>query len=528
MSSTRPPDSQGTGARAWLALLALVAGALAWRAFLIANRVLIETDGAHYGTLARHALEGGWRAALDPAWPPLYPWLVALAASVGEVADATEAVERAGPWVSALASSATVPIAFALTRRWCGPRTAFAGAALLAFHPVALRNGTALMSESLFACLFLAALYLWPEPRPGRRSRAGTLALGSGVLAALSVLARPEGWGLVLGLVLGAFLGGPAAARDRRRHLLLFVAPVALLTLPWLFWLRGELGGFGPGAKGPFNFHLAHAELYQAHGIGVEQGDVKSLRSAGTPFERGDYRVGELLRAAPGAVLWQAAGTVGRALVDKLPSLLGWLLVPFALLGLYGRRRLESGAGPRRVLLLLAITLVMLAPFFVLERLFLPYLPFLTLATALGMQRVVARFVSQPRQPLALGVLLGLTLLLFLGNSARRRHEREKCPLYREVGARLEQARLAGVKPEAAFYGRSEFRRLVEDRPDHVRAALQEAGATHLLLDDRHTPASLPRLLPWLEEGAAPDWLTERLELVDDRQRLVLWRVAGE
>src|SRR5262245_43890684 len=50
-------------------------------------RPMIDTDGAYYGAVARWFAAGHWSKALDPVWPPLYPFLTSLGVRLGLAPD---------------------------------------------------------------------------------------------------------------------------------------------------------------------------------------------------------------------------------------------------------------------------------------------------------------------------------------------------------------------------------------------------------------------------------------------------------
>ncbi|MFT5464167.1 MAG: 4-amino-4-deoxy-L-arabinose transferase-like glycosyltransferase [Planctomycetota bacterium] len=526
LTNIQGQPSVGVGGRAslgsYLALVGIMALALAVRLWAVSRMLVLTPDGTHYGTLARHGLEGSWRDVLDPAWPPLSPWLTATVARMFESGASSLDVERAGYLVSAVAGTLVLWPVWELARRWRGVLVAHIAIVLLAFHPNATRYAAYVQSDSVYLLLLvLAVLAFTRGASSGKRTHLSVASAGA--LAALAVLARPEGWVLV-----GVFALTLLRRGERRVQLLALLAPVALLLGPWLLFLHGELGEWSPGAKGGFNFHLAHEELFEAHGIEVEHGDVMALREPGQPWRGGDYRVAELLRAAPLQVFLRMSRTVITGLVDKLPSAVSW---PLLLLGLYGFRK-SSGRRPEWwsvVVPLLLLTVAFYGPFFVIRRFFLPFVPFFMIGAGAGLEAIGRRYSRVGQRGVA-GLVL-VTVALMLADTSRFLGRRENHLVYRDAGAWLRshgngsRIVLAGASPEPAFYGEVSYQLVLDSDPGNLLGWLRAKGATHFFL---LTPGEDIRLQAWLVPGGEPDWLTDRLEFEGGGDRLVFWRVAGD
>jgi hypothetical protein len=223
--------------RAWLALLAIAAVALAVRiAFvLVVDPTVPEVgDASAYHLLADNLADGrGYirpfdlllkeRTLVTAEYPPLHPALVAVADLLG--VDGVRGQRLA----LGLVGTATVVLVGLIGRRIGGTAVGLTAAALAAVYPMLFLSDATLMPETLFA--FLVALALLLALRAIEAPSRGRVA-ALGAVVGLAALTRSEGLLLVPLLVLPvAFRGG-----DIRRRLVsaaVAVAAVGAVVLPW-------------------------------------------------------------------------------------------------------------------------------------------------------------------------------------------------------------------------------------------------------------------------------------------------------
>ena len=505
--------------------------ALAWRLVAVEVTAVLESDGAHYATLARRALEGDWTAGLDPAWPPMFPWLTALTARwIGGAT--TDAIERAAFLVSALAGTLVLIPMWEVARSWLGIRLANVAIVLIAFHPQAVSFSSNTATDGVFAAFFAFAFLAFERGRTASIARrAGIGFVLAGLIAATAVLVRPEGWVLLIGFAFFLLRGKTAVSRIRSLSLLL--APGLVILIPWLFYLHGETGVWGPGSKGDYNFYVAHYDTYEAHGIAVTHGHVDSIRAPGEEWESGDYRVAEVVRAAPGEIAARMASIPLRSVIDKLPAVVSWPIFLLALLA-FCRPKGERPPWIRLVIVLLATTIAFYTPFFVMRRFFLPFLPFAVMAATAELARFAAwRSPDRPNR-----VLIGVTVLglvLMLADSTRSFVSEEAHTELRTAGRWMREhvadngesnaPVLAGRNPVPAYFARISYRQLRFLEQHEVREWMAAEDATHLMLDDKRTPTYNSQLAPWLTPGGEPDWLEERVDFRENGNHAVLFRV---
>lgn len=194
--------------------------ALATRLVAAAKVLILDRDGVWYLLSAGYFAHGDWKSGLAFHYPPAFPVLAALAERLG--LDP----EPAGLAVSALAGAFAALFAAGIAARY-GERAAWVAGLTVALHPAAVEQGCAVTADALFASCVLGALLA------AQRSRWGI----SGVLAAASYLARPEG-------IVAIFM---LALRARRRAPWL-LAGASLLVVPYMVAIKSEPMMAGSGA----------------------------------------------------------------------------------------------------------------------------------------------------------------------------------------------------------------------------------------------------------------------------------------
>jgi 4-amino-4-deoxy-L-arabinose transferase-like glycosyltransferase len=154
---------------------------------------------------------------------PGYPALLALVRAAGAPWQAVSLLQ-------VLLSSAAAAILFTLVRRWLGSeRAGLVAAAILALNPADAVAANLLLTESLYAFMFLGAmaLLLRGPDLPVRWPRAAA----AGAILGLAALVRPVG--LLIGVGVALWL---ALTRRRRQDLTAAAALMALSLLPAGLW----------------------------------------------------------------------------------------------------------------------------------------------------------------------------------------------------------------------------------------------------------------------------------------------------
>ena len=462
-------------------LAAVTAGALALRGWwLLALPGGVERDGATYARLAENLARGaGYRdltGSLHTLFPPGYP--LAAAPLVLILGDG----ERAGRAVSLLAGLALVILTYLIARRLWGPLAATCAAGLVAVHPRLVEVSTAVLSQSLYACvlyaLTLAMLATLHSPRPP----ATRLGLGFALLACI----RPDGYLVALAAVIALAV----AAQGRVRSVVAFVAAMAVpvgLYSAYLWTVSGQLltGKWSNLALGP----------------------------PGVPF--GERYVRNLFD-----------------LEAKLAVELSLLVIAAAAVGALVVARTRSRATSTFLLLSLGLPLAAIPTFAVDGHFLAASLP-LVLVLAVAPLATDATW-SRPRAWVAtacvlVAVLHGIPALSYPLRASRWGDI--QMTEHRAMGRWILERHGPGRRiltraPETVYDARGEWRLLPDIVPGDVAAEAQRTGSQLIVIDELLTRRYQPRLLPLLA-GDPPSPLRLRHEMAPHPgRRIRLFTIA--
>jgi 4-amino-4-deoxy-L-arabinose transferase-like glycosyltransferase len=202
------------------------------------------------GYIRPHVHHNAGVALPSAEFPPLFPLLLAGFDLVGATAVSAQRL------IITVLSLATVVLIGLLGRRVAGPTVGVMAAAFAAIYPMIWMSDAALMSESLYLFLVVAALLVLyriiDEP-----SRMSTWALFGGV-GGLAALTRSQGiWlPLLLGVPAALFVG-TGSCNLRMLHLVAVVGVSAAVIAPWTIRNADRFNtfvplatNFGPGLLG--------------------------------------------------------------------------------------------------------------------------------------------------------------------------------------------------------------------------------------------------------------------------------------
>lgn len=326
----------------------------------------------------------------------------------------------AGSLLNLVLGVASVGLVFALARSLLGLRAAALAGLLTAVSPSLILHTSVLLSETLFAFLLLAALWLLlAQPFGDAGPRVARL-LGFGALLGAATLVRPVALALLAAPPLALWWGGSGVRRALAATALAALA-AALVVAPWSLrngrvmrapvLVSTNLGdnlcvGHYPGAPGHFVFTPFCA----------------SDRAYGRPLANPEWELRHSARLRRKALVsaWQHLADEPALLARKLYYLMwhdrdgvdgaesfgdrpfltapqraalvvlsdAWYY-PVLALALPGLGLLCAGRDPRRLLLVLAVASLLAAPlpFFGSPRFHVPVLPLLALAAGLALAR---------------------------------------------------------------------------------------------------------------------------------------------
>jgi 4-amino-4-deoxy-L-arabinose transferase-like glycosyltransferase len=222
------PDSR------WAA--ALFACAFLSRLMAYLGCAIFGTDGCHYLLMADWMREGRFHDALQVAYHPLYPLLIAAGRSLGGTSE-----QVAGHLSILLGSAALVPL-FLSVRGVFGRPAAVLTSLLYAFSPYLTELQSEVMTEGTYFFFFFSSMWLtgrlMEAPSPAR-----SIVLGAA--AASAFLTRPEGLLPVVLSILWPLAALGRVRKDVARRLAgvaLTVATITLLLSPYLLWVKAERG----------------------------------------------------------------------------------------------------------------------------------------------------------------------------------------------------------------------------------------------------------------------------------------------
>lgn len=533
--------------RAVLALLALSLGLrVAWFAV---GPAAIESEGAYYARVGENLARGrgyvGIReAGLQILYPPLYPASIALGVRAGLPA------ETAGRLVSLLFGSVFPLLALALARALYGERAGWFAGLLAAVHPLLVALSAAVLTESVYLTLLLAAILLTVRSLTSGSARA---AAGAGLVLGLAYWTRPEALALAgaFAFVLaasrmpgarGALARGAAAAVAFLGVALLYAVPLSL-----------HVGAFRLEAKSPES-----VAFLRRHWAGESETQIyfsvdSDLRDTGISNVSNLDMIRNTAPASPGERWRLALPGVKR----NLPRFFAWLLVKrslgvpvLSLLAALGF--LSAGFTRRRIWLeapLLAVVLLNLVTFsswpYLHERFIFPVLVPGVVWAGAGLA------VLRDRLPRRWGAPLGgagryrgaeaIALALVVATSAwgvSRADEVSESWARRNVAARRigerlradlgDRLRLTDTQPTIAYYAGAV---LVPFPWTDAETAVRylDARRPDLVVVRRSAGPSLPYARSWFENGVPLGSGTElgAFDLGDDEARIFRWSAPG-
>jgi dolichyl-phosphate-mannose-protein mannosyltransferase len=226
-------------------LLGVFLVVLAFRLVAWAGTFTFGTDSAAFLRMAEQMRDGSWYDALKANYHPGYPAAIAgLSLVVGDL-------ERAGFLVSILFGSLAALPLFLLARDRFGLPSALVAVALYALHYPLVELHVDVMTEGLFCAMLFGAIWMGDRFLDTNRL---AWALGAGVASSAAYLVRHEGLIAICGLTCW-FLFEAVRRRDRTSGDLVLgtafaVALFLIASMPFLVWVRGEVGQWATTAKG--------------------------------------------------------------------------------------------------------------------------------------------------------------------------------------------------------------------------------------------------------------------------------------
>jgi hypothetical protein len=458
--------------------------------------------------------------------------------------------ETAGRAISLVFGVAFPLVVFAMARRLYGARAGWLAGLLTAAHPVLVVTSTAVLTESTYLTLSLAAMWFVTDTLDLRSWRP---AAAAGLCLGFAYLCRPEAF-LLAGLFAGAIV---LVNRDRWRVAIgraaLMLGVFALFAVPYIHFLYRETGQLRFEAKTADGVRYA-----QRQAAGQTWGEIYFAIDKNTLEEKGATNVSDLdMLLKTHATLRERAGTLVHQGVHNLPRLLqalGDLQLGQPAFGLCIALGFFGGAWTRDRIrrdlpLLLAFGLTLLTfctwPFFH-DRFLFPLLPAFLVWSGVGLDRLVtwARTSAEgtgwgPRgvtlsAPLAVGACL--FLVCFAGAVGVRESDELSMswmiPAYREdrligtwlrdQGARI-RPRIMDTGPLVAFYGDGVLVPYPWADSETALRYITQRNITYLVLRE-HDATRRPYIAAWFQHPPDRFELVKTFTADSGTTRLYRWR----
>ena len=520
-TSSASPRLCGVRVRRWASLLALVAGALALRLWLLPYKKCVSTDAVAYIAAAETLFT---YTSSPRLFPPGYPLPVALAGLL--VAD----WELAARLTSIVLGSLLVLPLFCLSRSVLGETAAWCTALLAATYPALVDEATFALSQTTYTFFYLWAAFCCYE---GRRRSAATWHAGSGALFGYAYLVRPEAIIYLLVVPTLALLPSRDRASARGRRLASassFCLTFVLIASPYWIQVRRTTGSWGLSMKG--QTALSYAMVTGAANIQLARDQYRRKHHGVETSLFGTFAKYPLRMTR--AFIVNAHATHKHVVPMLLPGIALALLV----VGLTYPRPEERPPGGEAYLGCLAMAYAPVFFFEVADRVFLP-LAALSLPWMGRGVVVVARWIQYGAGRLGLSLsdrgvttatAIGVTLVL-LPFTLRPLYRPDPDGIYREVGQWMKgnlepPLRIAHRKPSIGYYAGASHVGIPLGSYEDVIAHCRRHRASHLVVDSRIVQDLRPslRFLIYCKEPPAPLSLVRAFE-GHAHTRVVVYRI---
>lgn len=361
----------------------------------------VENEGAEYARIAQNLLHqhryNGILGGPESIFPPLYPCLIAVGSFL------TGDTEIAGRAISVVMGSLlVVPVLF-MGRRLFGLRTGYLAGALIALQPLLVALSASVYVESTYLTLLFGGLYFGIRALDFDHLRHAFLC---GLLLGLAYLARPEG--LAYAVLVGVFIALALAFRETPTETALKYActlavATMILVIPYATYLTARGGTLRLEGKSALNeiinqrMNRGMDYLEAGYGLGPHlepEGPYLTADQFALKVPSMSHELATMARSYFHGIVGRTAHVViGVAMERAFGSTLICLL---ALVGIFrpgwadrkwfGEGLLLGAAG---------LTLIILLSLrFVWGRYLFPFLPFLVLCAAVGIDFISRRIVQ--------------------------------------------------------------------------------------------------------------------------------------
>lgn len=513
----------------WLTFLALsVFSGFLIRFIFLLRIPMIETDGVFYATLGKKLVSPHPWQGIDAYWPPFYPVLIGLFSFL------FKDLEFSGRMVSAIMGSILIIPAFFLIREVFPEKVARLSVILMIFHPRLVLSSQQVLTESTYTFLIVTGIFTGLIAF--KKSKVWLFLL-AGFIFGLSYLTRPEGFFIYFLMALWVlffpvlFLKNSQAKNKKSLILLTFSLGFLIFALPYLFFVRKELGYWTISEKSSYNFFTSFQSEYQKYGLAPInlQTSHQESKEIAIESDKVNYRPFSFALHHPWIVEKKAMKNILRIIFDRIPSSLTYNFVLVLLFGIFLKRK-EIPYKKEEIFLCSFVILAILqySLFSVQNRFFTFLIPLLIAWTVVGFfewERIIGRKWGNY-------VFLFLVLpsiFYFSYKSITNKYDLE----HKDAGIWLKNnAEKSSVvmsrKPYTAFYSGNLIASIPEDSYEEVTIYAKERKADYLVIDERYIPTRRAELKFLLNPSLVPKELKMVYQGEYEGKRIVIYKWLQE
>lgn len=508
----------------WIILAGLMAFAFIIRLFMLRYEYVLSPDGVYYAILGKNLISGNLKEGLSTYWPPLYPLLVGVSSLV------FHDIEFGGRFISVLAGSLLIIPVYLLFRRSYGKEVAFLGAFLTTLYPSLIQYSTKLLTESVYTLLFMTGILTgWFALSEGKRYAFFLTGLAFGAC----YLIRPEAIGymglmIILTTIVSSILNKLTFKRILLNNLIL-ISGFVLLALPYIFYLYQDTGRWMISEK--FGTHFPTMSSYSWFHLYENEDNTMADRiwagnHSAVDAPDGGMKLNPAPNWRPNIPLMMLGSIKGLKYHYEvvIPKTLPALFILLSAVGLFRTRWSRERAGMEAYLLLFFIsTIIGYSIVWPDPRYLVPQLPVLICWAAKGVVEIgdwfaeTAEHLTDQRhffmrnRKLIRFMLIAVVLLSLMpgitypirGNMLDQPVEQKQAASWIKEHGKSKPL-IMSTGPWAAFYSGGRHIYLPDNEYPVILEYARRKKVDYIVIDERLTPETRPRLRFLLDEEGRP------------------------
>jgi len=485
---------------------------------------MIETDGVFYATLGRKLVSSRPWEGVDAYWSPFYPVLVGLSSLI------FKDLEFSGRMVSAIMGSVLIIPAFFLIREIFNEEVAKFSVILMIFHPRLVFSSQQALTEITYAFLVVTGIFMGLIAFKKMKI---WLFLLAGFIFGLSYLTRPEGFLIYILLILWILFFSRLILRNswsKNRKILVvltFSLGFFILALPYLLFIRKELGYWAISEKSGYNFYTFFSSEYRKYGLSPThlQTSHAESKEIAVKSDKANYKPFSFALHHPWIVGEKASKNVMRILFEKIPSSLNYNFALILLFGIFFRRRRIPCKREEIFLSSFLILAILEYSFFeAYNRFFTFLIPLLIAWTVVGLFEL-ERIVGRKWGKYIFLFLIFPSIFYFSCKSMVNKYDLE----HKQAGIWLrnnskKSSVVMSRKPYVAFYSGNLIASIPNGSYEEVSIYAKVHNADYLVIDERYIPNTRPQLEFLLNTYSVPEELKMVYQGGYEGKRIIIYQ----